>query len=96
MEAVFGLEVNRELPFPQGGFHGLGDGLLPQHIIVDSNVLIVLFLDAVRRQEGTVAHFFHRDGTVGDFVNAPFHHDVLHGGGPFRQLIQPHPVLDLL
>ena len=76
------MEVNRKLSLGQGGLHGVGDFLFPQQLasellIVDSVVLVVLPLDAFHRQKRPVAHQLHWDRSVGDLIDAPFHHHII-------------------
>ena len=76
-QAVFGLQIDQKLFFPQGGFHGGGQGLFAQQaaahrIVVDAAVPVVLALDGVCGQQRAVTHLLYGHGAVRDGIHAPF------------------------
>ena len=82
-QAVFGLQVHDKLPFRQGSFHSVGNGLFAQQlaaegIIIDGKKPVILAPDAVCRKQRPVAHLVDRDGTIRNLINAPTHNHFLH------------------
>ena len=91
VEAEFGLQVHAELPLGQGILHDVGDGLLPQElapegIVINCQVAVVVPLDAVRGQQGPVAHLVDAHAAVDDFIDPEFQHHVSRGVGGAQEV----------